>query len=73
MQTEALDQSMDKTAAGLMASEGMMCEMELPRPVPGISYAEPTEGNAIHGLMLAIPVSLSLWGVIALLLWAIVR
>jgi hypothetical protein len=56
-----------------MASEGMMCEMELPRPVPGISYAEPTEGNAIHGLMLAIPVSLSLWGVIALLLWAIVR
>ncbi len=75
MHTESLDQVGLKLAGEAIAAEGALREMNEQRRVrrEHMPSEVQTEGTAIRGLVVAVPVSLVLWMAIGLLLRALMH
>lgn len=74
MQTEDLYQAGNNVAPEGLIAESVLREMETQRSVTNpMRHAFPIEESAVRGLMIAVPMSLSLWVLIGLVVWAIVR
>jgi len=74
MHTEIFDQTIDRTVVNGMAAEGMLGELEISPPSRSITRRNRApEQFAMRGLILAVPLSLSLWVAIGLLVWTMVR